>query len=256
MDYKIDQCPDCGKYLYEDAVHTCSPQANAQPAHEQEPVAWMTRFDDPERGSYGKPADTHLKKDEAERQVQRHIAKRLCKLRVEPLYTTTPVAQPAQEPVKLRRGDILRCIETDELCTVWATSATHKTLVKWGGNDFTEYTAEQIGELFWLEPESSDVEIAAEQSDNYAAFHAGVRFARAHTPPAAPVREWVGLTDDEVEYPYPPAKPPVYATAKNTKSVRNGYEMSGYEKEPGYYSEEQLDEFAKAIETKLKEKNT
>jgi len=74
------------------------------------------------------------------------------------------------------------------------------------------------------------------------------------TPPAAQ-REWQGLTDEEVEYPHPPAKPPVYATAKNTKSVRDGYEMGGYEIEPGYYSEEQLDEFAKAIEAKLKEKN-
>lgn len=68
--------------------------------------------------------------------------------------------------------------------------------------------------------------------------------------------EWVGLTDEEVEYPYPPAKQPLYATAENTKSVRDGYEMGGYEIEPGYYSEEQLDEFALAIEAKLKEKNT
>jgi hypothetical protein len=52
----------------------------------------------------------------------------------------------------LRRGDILRCIETDELCTVEATSTTGKTLVKWNDNDFAEYTAEQIGELFWVEP--------------------------------------------------------------------------------------------------------
>jgi hypothetical protein len=89
--------------------------------------------------------------------------------------------QDQGEPIKLRRGNILRCIETDELCTVWSTSTTGKTLVKFGGNDFVDYTAEQIGELFWLEPESSDVEIAAEQSDNYAAFLAGVRFATAHT---------------------------------------------------------------------------
>jgi len=60
------------------------------------------------------------------------------------------------EPVKLRRGDILRCIETDELCTVWATSTSGKTLVKWKGNDFGSYTAEQIGELFWLEPKAKD----------------------------------------------------------------------------------------------------
>jgi hypothetical protein len=57
-----------------------------------------------------------------------------------------------QEPVSLRRGDILRCIETDELCSVWATSTTGKTLVKWSANNFGNYTADQIGELFWLEP--------------------------------------------------------------------------------------------------------
>ena len=60
---------------------------------------------------------------------------------------------PVQEPVKLRRGNILRCIETDELCTVWATSTTSKTLIKWSANNFGNYTAEQIGELFWIEPE-------------------------------------------------------------------------------------------------------
>ena len=52
----------------------------------------------------------------------------------------------------LIRGDILRCIETDKLCTVEATSTTGKALVKWGNDDFGTYTAEQIGELFWVEP--------------------------------------------------------------------------------------------------------
>jgi hypothetical protein len=60
------------------------------------------------------------------------------------------------EPVKLRRGDILRCNESDELCTVWATSTSGKTLVKWKDNDFGNYTAEQIGELFWIEPKEED----------------------------------------------------------------------------------------------------
>ena len=55
------------------------------------------------------------------------------------------------EPIKLKRGDVLRCIEDNELCTVWATSTTGKTLVKWGANDFGAYTAEQIGDLFWIE---------------------------------------------------------------------------------------------------------
>jgi hypothetical protein len=51
----------------------------------------------------------------------------------------------------LNPGDVLRCIETDELCTVWATSTSGKTLVKWASNDFGTYTADQIGELFWIE---------------------------------------------------------------------------------------------------------
>ena len=71
--------------------------------------------------------------------------------------------------------------------------------------------------------------------------------APAQTPPPR-------LSDEEVEYPHPPAKPPVYATAANTKSVRDGFEMGGYEKEPGYYSEAQLDEFARAIETAVRAK--
>ena len=65
------------------------------------------------------------------------------------------LAQPEQKPVKLRRGDILRCVETDELCTVWATSTTGKTLIKWKANDFGNYTAEQIGELFWIEEKNT-----------------------------------------------------------------------------------------------------
>jgi len=56
----------------------------------------------------------------------------------------------------IARGDILRCIETDELCTVEATSTSGKTLVKWGANDVAEYTAEQIGELFWVEPKEKN----------------------------------------------------------------------------------------------------
>ena len=65
--------------------------------------------------------------------------------------------EPVQEPLTrqqagLRRGDILRCVESGVLCTVWTTSTSGKTLVKWGPNDFGSYTAEQIGELFWVEP--------------------------------------------------------------------------------------------------------
>jgi hypothetical protein len=107
-----------------------------------------------------------------------HLTKAGAQLWIRHLFALAE--QPAQQkPVNLRRGDILRCIETDELCTVWATSITGKTLVKWSANNFGDYTAEQIGELFWLEPEPDDLELAAEKSDNYAAFHAGYRFAVA-----------------------------------------------------------------------------
>jgi len=80
--------------------------------------------------------------------------------RKEAITAIKAALEAKDEPVKLRRGDILRCIETDELCTVWATSTSGKTLVKWGGNDFTDYTAEQIGELFWLEPTAKDEPVA------------------------------------------------------------------------------------------------
>ena len=150
---------------------------------------------------------------------------------------TAPVHASGHEPVNLRRGDILRCIETEELCTVWATSTSGKTLVTWGGNDFTEYTAEQIGELFWLEPESSDVEIAAEQSDNYASFLAGVSFARANLS-APPKREWVGLTDEEI-------------TNLWSWSMTREAELF----QP-FTASTQQHAFARAIEAKLKEKNT
>ena len=70
------------------------------------------------------------------------------------------LSEPEPEPVRLRRGDILRCIETNELCTVWATSTTGKTLVKWKANDFGSYTAEQIGDLFWVEPKPEPEPVA------------------------------------------------------------------------------------------------
>jgi hypothetical protein len=107
---------------------------------------------------------------------------------------TPPAAQPAlvQEPVKLRRGDILRCIETDELCTVWATSTTGKTLVKWSANNFGDYTAEQIGELFWIEPK-----LEQEPVGRFAQFTDGI---------------WREVTDGSAGvflYPTPPAQPAV-----------------------------------------------
>jgi len=99
-------------------------------------------------------ATHHAKKD-------RHLLCEDCPNEVRHLKAITAIKaalEAKDEPIKLRRGDILRCIETDELCTVWATSTSGKTLVKWKANDFCNYTAEQIGELFWLEPKSSEIE--------------------------------------------------------------------------------------------------
>ena len=41
-----------------------------------------------------------------------------------------------------------------------------------------------------------------------------------------------------------PHKKAVYATIHNTESVRKGFEMGGYEKEPSLYTEEQMTEYA------------
>ena len=103
--------------------------------YEPEPVAWMTI------NEYGEEDDIHYENPEG------HLLEGWT---YKPLYT-----HPPSVPVKLRRGDILRCVETDELCTVWATSTTGKTLIKWKANDFGNYTAEQIGELFWIEEKNT-----------------------------------------------------------------------------------------------------
>jgi hypothetical protein len=121
------------------------------------------------------------------------------------------------EPVKLRRGDILRCNESDELCTVWATSTSGKTLVKWKDNDFGSYTAEQIGELFWIEPKEEDEpdykalwqqmcercdeldKKLAQQEHGWTPERiAGIARLKAQQDKCLePQRTWVGLKDDD-----------------------------------------------------------
>lgn len=143
-------------------------------------------------------------------------------------------AQPEPEPVRLHRGDILRCIETNELCTVWATSTTGKTLVKWKANDFGEYTAEQIGDLFWIEPKSEPEPVAwMNESDigrtDWKVWAHGKPTATMPLYTAPPQREWQGLTDEEI------------------------MEMLNY----GQYGRvpEYARNFVDAIEAKLREKN-
>jgi hypothetical protein len=141
-------------------------------------------------------------------------------------YTTPPQQEAKDEPVKLRRGDILRCNESDELCTVWATSTSGKTLVKWKDNDFGNYTAEQIGELFWIEPKEED-------EPDYKAL-------------------WQQMCErcDELDKKLTQRKPLTDEEIRKWWASENGLEDCDMCK---------IDDFilvARAIEAKLKEKNT
>ena len=130
---------------------------------------------------------------------------------------TEALAQPPlpvqPEPVKLRRGDILRCIETDELCTVWATSTTGKTLIKWSANNFGNYTAAQIGELFWIEPREAEPVAWDKPSASFDEWWDSDRRRDNANPfttdsfaywafegwqAALAQRQWVGLTEEEI----------------------------------------------------------
>jgi len=133
------------------------------------------------------------------------------------------------EPVKLRRGDILRCIETDELCTVWATSTSGKTLIKWGSNDFTDYTAEQIGELFWIEAKDEPVAwVYPEFWQHLENLNCGTAYrltgiGRQPLYTTPPQRTWVGLTDEEVNaivwnLPYEPSQEHIRAIEAKLRS--------------------------------------
>jgi hypothetical protein len=89
------------------------------------------------------------------------------------------LAQPEQ---KYHRGDRLICLETEEYCVIHI-SGTDRQWVKFPDSHIGVYTNEQVAELFELlpkEPESDELELAAEKSDNYAAFHAGYCFAAGH----------------------------------------------------------------------------
>ena len=117
------------------------------------------------------------------------------------------------ESVKLRRGDILRCMESNALCTVWSTSTTGRTLVKWSANDFGTYTAEQIGELFWIEPQEAEPVAWDKPSASFDEWWDGDRrrdnanffttdsfayWAFEGWQAALAQRQWVGLTEEEI----------------------------------------------------------
>jgi hypothetical protein len=145
--------------------------------------------------------------------------------------------EPEPEPVRLRRGDTLRCIETNELCTVWATSTTGKTQVKWKANDFGSYTAEQIGDLFWVEPKPEPEPVAwMNESDmgrtDWKVWAHGKPTATIPLYAAPPQREWQGLTDEEML----------------AALVESGWQYR-FRVPPGFKS------FAKTVDAKLREKN-
>jgi hypothetical protein len=80
--------------------------ASPPPVADVQPVAWMNVFDDVNRGSFEKPGDTHLRLDEAKRQIERHKARGLCALRTIPLYAHPPAAdvQELERGVKYLRS--------------------------------------------------------------------------------------------------------------------------------------------------------
>ena len=158
------------------------------------------------------------------------------------------------EPVKLRRGDILRCNESDELCTVWATSTSGKTLVKWKDNDFGNYTAEQIGELFWIEPKEEDEpdykalwQQMCERCDELdkklaQQEHEPVVF---NTLASLKHKKTVGPIESAMSNTTPPQRTWVGLSNEDKKSFWTADQMT----------QEEWDELFSAIEAKLKQKN-
>jgi hypothetical protein len=68
----------------------------------------MNVFDSPERGSYGKHGDVHLKEDEAKRQIDRHKQRGLVSLRTVPLFTSPPTTEALQARIAELEKDAAR----------------------------------------------------------------------------------------------------------------------------------------------------
>jgi hypothetical protein len=184
------------------------------------------------------------------------------------------LSEPEPEPVRLRRGDILRCIETNELCTVWATSTTGKTQVKWKANDFGSYTAEQIGDLFWVEPKPEPEPVAwMNEGDigktDWKVWAHGKPTATIPLYTALPQRKpWdnkVLITDEYERGVIDGMQKQMQSSvdkAVNKIAQREWRGLTGEEIEAGFMANTCCDDLvvyehvASAIEAKLKEKNT
>jgi len=85
---------------------------------------------------------------------------------------TTALRQALEKP-KYRRGDRLLCLETEEYCVIHI-SGTDRQYVKFPDGHVGQYTDQQVADHFELLPKEVD-------------------------ETAAPPKQWVGLTEREVE---------------------------------------------------------
>jgi hypothetical protein len=118
--------------------------------------------------------------------------------KVWPLYTAPPAAP--EPKLKYRRGTYVRCMESDELCRVWTTSIDGGAWVKWPDGSITTYTAEQMGQAFSLEQAAPGKPVA--YVDERIHGWPDCFVMEPDPPHTVPLytepREWVGLTDEEV----------------------------------------------------------
>jgi len=160
---------------------------------------------------------------------------------VRPLYTVPPAA-----PKPYRRGTYVRCMESDELCRVWTTSIDGGAWVKWPDGSITTYTAEQMGQAFSLEQAAPGKPVAYVDERIHGWPDCFVMEPDPpHTMPLyTEPREWVGLTDEEIEDEWEKV---------------TGHSIFGGDRSAGrsmFLSPDEVIHYTQAIETKLKEKNT
>jgi hypothetical protein len=202
----LELCKECGwkAMIPGDGCLVCARQ-------KAQPVAWMYDF---------------LNSDNRDEVIRDWVTqsyddiKRENGFNVRPLYTVPPAA-----PKPYRRGTYVRCMESDELCRVWTTSIDGGAWVKWPDGSITTYTAEQMGQAFSLEQAAPGKPVA--YVDERIHGWPDCFVMEPDPPHTVPLytepREWVGLTDEEIDDIWP---------------TGNRFE------------------FARDIEAKLKEKNT
>ena len=105
-----------------------------------------------------------------------------------------------------RRGTIVRCLESDELATVYTTSIDGDAWVKWPDGSIGTYTSEQMGKAFAIEPKWQEPEPVWIQSTHLDWARREPSMCRLEptqrlpdfVPLYAGSREWVDITDGEL----------------------------------------------------------